>query len=125
VPRWPTQTLLERFWAKVRVAGADECWPWLAGKNADGFGVFWITSRDPVYAHRLALMLARGPLPEKIFACHTCDDRYARDSLLYRACCNEAHLYAGTNRENMHDCFRHGRHPWALGRDPKALRLAL
>jgi hypothetical protein len=124
MPRWPQRTLLERFWEKVQVGEADGCWLWLAGKNTDGFGIFWISTDTPVYAHRLALMLARGPLPAGTYACHTCEDRYPVGSLTHRACCNEAHLYAGTHAENVRDCFRNGRHPFAL-RKPKALELAL
>lgn len=57
-------------------------------------------------AHRLAYVLTNGPiLPDKPFVCHHCDNP---------PCCNGAHLFAGTNADNMRDKCEKGRHKWIM-----------
>lgn len=88
-----------RFWSKVDVRGADECWPWLAGRNADGYGNFGIDGKT-INAHRVSFELTKGPL--KHCALHTCD---------WPPCCNFGHLWDGTKTDNMADCKKKGRGP--------------
>lgn len=42
----------------------------------------------------------KGPIPNKAFVCHSCDNP---------KCCNPDHLWAGTPRDNMKDCTNKGR----------------
>jgi hypothetical protein len=97
----PTFTCTEdRFWSKVdKSGGPDACWPWIAGKQQQGYGVF---SRDgkSANAHRVAFDLANGPIPAGLFVCHTCDNP---------PCCNPAHLFSGTHSDNMRDKVAKGR----------------
>jgi hypothetical protein len=92
-------TLAERFWAKVDQRGPDECWPWLASTNQQGYGQINIDGR-PHLSSRVALELTQGPLAPGLSACHHCDNP---------PCCNPAHLYAGTKADNMNDYLERGR----------------
>lgn len=56
--------------------------------------------------HRVAYELAHGEIPSGMIICHTCDNP---------ACCNPAHLWAGTNADNVHDRERKHRGKHALG----------
>ena len=83
------------FWTKVNVRGQDECWPWTGKVNKKGYGaVKWHnrTSR----AHRIAYLLAVGPIPDDLALDHLCHERGGDcpggPRCLHRHCCNPAHL---------------------------------
>lgn len=86
-----------RFWPKVE-KGAG-CWEWRGYRVATGYGQFYMDG-GPVFAHRVAFMLAKGPIPEGMDVCHSCDNP---------SCVNPAHLWVGTRSENMRDCVAKGR----------------
>jgi hypothetical protein len=93
-------TLAERFWCKVDKRGPDECWPWLASRNEDGYGTFGVDGKT-VKASRFAWELANGrPMPDGMEGCHSCD---------FPPCCNPDHVYPGTHAENMQDMVAKGR----------------
>lgn len=89
------------FWAKVdKTAGLFGCWPFLGGKDRDGYGRYRVglTLRS---AHRTAFALANEREPE-LSVLHTCDNP---------PCCQPLHLYEGTQQQNMRDREERGRTP--------------
>lgn len=87
-----------RFKARVRTAGPDDCWPY-EGSTVDGYGQFSIR-RHPHKAHRVAYGLAHGEPPADLCVCHSCDNP---------VCCNDGHLFLGSNAENTADKVAKGR----------------
>jgi DNA-directed RNA polymerase specialized sigma subunit len=51
-------------------------------------------SKKFVRAHRISWEIANGPVPDGLFILHKCDNQ---------GCVNPAHLYAGTQQQNVRD----------------------
>jgi hypothetical protein len=95
--------LAARFWSKVdRSDGPMACWPWTASRFAFGYGRFSDRRRrgNVERSHRIAWELERGPIPTGLQVLHSCDNA---------PCCNPAHLWLGTNLDNMSDKALKGR----------------
>lgn len=97
----------DEFWDHVDVREPDECWEWTGRRDAKGYGVLHLNGhKRPYSAHRVAYALRHGGFPHGQVN-HTCDNR---------VCCNDHHLYEGTQRDNVHDMMRRGRlRPWKAG----------
>ena len=89
-----------RFWAKVVQKAEDECWPWSGSVDNDGYGGFYVGLRLHK-AHRIAWQMRHNLLmPAGLFACHACDNPN---------CVNPAHIWPGSNQENLRDAADKGR----------------
>jgi len=95
-------TMIERFWQKVDVRGADECWEWTGARKPNGYGLLSLAGHNRVqlYAHRVSASIHFGMFHRKSLICHHCDNP---------PCVNPAHLYVGDVRTNAADMMRRGR----------------
>jgi hypothetical protein len=92
---------LVRLAQRVFVA-ASGCWLWEGAKNRDGYGV--VGRRGQMQrVHRVVYALCVAPIPLRLNVCHDCPEG---DNPL---CCNPAHLFVGTQKENVHDAMLKGR----------------
>lgn len=93
------QMILARIASKV-ILSPSGCLEWQASKNSDGYGnVFYRGQRWIVT--RLLWTIHKGPIPDGLVACHTCDNP---------ACCTLDHLWLGTRGDNIRDSASKGRH---------------
>lgn len=98
-----------RFFKNVQKTSS--CWLWNGARQPQGYGVFHIQGRL-VRTHRVAWAIEFGDIPAGLFILHQCDNP---------PCCNPAHLFLGTCKDNAVDMARKGRggaqqHPETLSR---------
>jgi hypothetical protein len=91
----------DRFEAKFKRGGDDECWPWIAYCNKAGYGRFRLNGEQR-FAHRVAAWRAGiiNNESDSIVVRHKCDNP---------RCVNPAHLEAGTQADNVKDRVARGR----------------
>lgn len=98
----------QRFQEKFQELNSG-CWQWTAALDSrTGYGKFWMDGQC-WQAHRAAVRLYTrrrvnppGPFDfhSKQIACHSCDNRW---------CVNPAHVFFGTQKDNMRDMIQKGR----------------
>lgn len=88
---------IENFWAKV--SKSDECWLFVGSRHHLGYGQFTLNGRVNK-AHRVSWMIHYGEIPEGMCVLHRCD---------VRNCINPAHLFLGTQQDNIADMVAKGR----------------
>ena len=92
---------LELFWLKVARGEPDACWPWLGSVfQRGGYGRIQFPGNRGTTAHRYLWTLLYGKPHPDLEICHRCDNRI---------CCNPAHLFIGTPKDNAQDKMRKGR----------------
>ena len=83
----------------------DVCWNWPKSLNPQtGYGQLstWQDGKRVLLTtHRVSYTAFHGGIPEGLSVLHKCDNR---------RCINPAHLYAGTQADNMHDCISRDRY---------------
>lgn len=99
--------LINSFVERIERITESGCWLWTGGLNASNYGNFCI-SKQPRYmlAHRFSYQHFNGPIPEGLHILHKCD---------VRCCVNPAHLYAGTNADNIRDRIERGKKSGCVG----------
>jgi hypothetical protein len=94
---------IDRFMKYVETK-SNGCWLWTGGTTHSGYGVFYAGtspdgSRCQANSHRWIYEHHNGPIRDGLFVCHTCD---------CKSCVNPAHLFLGTNSDNIRDAVRKG-----------------
>src|SRR5712671_2284212 len=102
----------QRLLARINRLGPTDCWPWTGIIGTWGYGVFWLRGHN-INASRATYLLLVAAVPKNLVVCHTCDNP---------ACCNPAHLWVGTQADNLRDCRIKGRAKNVRGKDhPRTL----
>jgi hypothetical protein len=76
------------------------CWEWRGSRHHQGYGMFMEAHKKPVKAHRLSWRLHNGEIPASLCVLHRCDNT---------GCVNPAHLFLGTQLDNIRDMVSKGR----------------
>lgn len=94
--------LQTRFFAKILPEPMSGCWLWTGWVDRNGYGEIALpkgSEKRRIFAHRLSYQLHCGD-PAGMHVCHHCD---------VPSCVNPAHLFLGTQADNMRDKERKGR----------------
>lgn len=97
-----SQTKEERervFWSRIEIHPSG-CWLWTRYRNKQGYGYGFSLDGRQQLSHRVAWQFTFGSIPEGLDVLHRCDNPQ---------CCNPAHLWLGTDKDNVHDSVRKGR----------------
>lgn len=98
VAPWDDEKLMARMSAKI-VRGAEGCWDWV-GATVRGRACIRYRGSS-MSAPRLSKVITDKAWPaEGMFACHSCDNP---------RCMNPAHIWWGTNQDNIRDAAEKGR----------------
>ena len=97
------KSLVDRLQRLLKVVPSG-CWEFQGCKLKDGYGLIGRKRLDGKRAidrtHRVMWEIVFGPIPEGLWVLHKCDNP---------PCCNPAHLFLGTQFDNMADMYAKGR----------------
>jgi hypothetical protein len=103
-------SLEDRFWSKVNRTEPDKCWLWQAASTPNQrktyFYGHFVWNGKHVKSHRMAYELTFGEIPKGQIVLHRCD---------VTLCCNPAHLFLGSQQDNMRDMINKGRSKYCKG----------
>jgi hypothetical protein len=104
-------SITERIEENIVRVPFSGCWIWMKSTLGKGYGQYTHPGRKQEGAHRVAYRAFVGPIEQGKHVCHVCDTP---------SCCNPAHLFLGTPKENTQDCIKKGRlNPGKVGRPRK------
>ena len=105
--------VIDRFEQKFIPEPNSGCWLWLASVGAGGYG--WVKDSGRARrAHRVSYERYVEPIPAGLCVLHRCD---------IPCCVNPAHLFLGTQADNMADMEAKGRGRSARGEAASAAKL--
>jgi hypothetical protein len=88
------------FWLRADVRGPSDCWPWRGQVNYQGYATIKFRGRSRKASHVAWEIAHGGSFPRHLCACHRCDNP---------RCVNPAHIWAGTQLDNIQDMIAKGR----------------
>jgi hypothetical protein len=100
-------TLLWRFEEKYEIDTVSGCWNWTAAHYPRGYGMIQVKRNGKWsyrMSHRVSWELFNGEIPNETCVCHKCDNP---------KCVNPAHLFLGTQLDNLRDMKSKGREGWS------------
>lgn len=89
----------------MNVRSSQHCVRCKGGLTSSGYGYETLDGVRMV-AHRAAWIKQFGPIPSGLLVCHHCDNK---------SCINTAHLFLGTQSDNIKDAFSKGRLDAVIG----------
>ncbi len=95
---------MDRVLKRIKITDAG-CWEYQGAKTRNGYGNIGRREGGRLInhvAHRFVYEKMVGKIPEGMQANHKCDNRI---------CCNPAHIFIGTQKDNMEDAYAKGRVP--------------
>lgn len=91
------QSVLQRCWQQIEIEG--ECWIFKGCVDGKGYPMMSIRGKNQLI-HREIYRQFNGKISEDMCICHFCDTP---------RCINPAHLFIGTQKDNIQDCIKKGR----------------
>ena len=91
---------INKFCESHRVSFLENgCWNWTKAKSHNGYGRVTVKGKTR-RAHRVALSMSKGKIPDGKMVCHSCDNPSG---------INPSHLFLGTALDNVRDKISKGR----------------
>ncbi len=95
-----------RFGEMYFINKDNGCWEWTGKINSNGYGQINLGKNNIVSASRFSWIYHFGEIEDNLYVLHKCDNR---------KCVNPDHLFLGTQKDNIQDCYNKNRMPSKFG----------